>query len=47
MISVPCEIADCEMYFDSALELMIHKHENHDSLTDSQQRLLKRWIDVK
>ena len=46
MISVLCEIADCEMFFDSVLELMIHKHENHKSLSDSQKQLLKKWIDV-
>ncbi len=47
MISIPCEITDCDMYFDSALELMIHKNDNHDSLSDIQKRLLQQWIDVQ
>ena len=47
MIKIPCTIAGCNDFFDSVLELTIHKHENHNSLTDSQKRLFVRWIDVK
>jgi|APSaa5957512535_1039671.scaffolds.fasta_scaffold290357_2 hypothetical protein len=42
-----CDVSNCNEVFESVLELTIHKHENHDSLSDSQKQLFKRWIDVK
>ncbi len=43
---ITCNIPNCNDLFDSVLELMIHKHECHDSLTDSQKIILKKWVDV-
>ncbi len=37
----------CNAYFESVLELLIHKHENHKSLSNSQKQLLKNWVDVQ
>jgi len=42
---IPCD--QCNAYFESVLELMIHKHENYKSLSDSQKQILKNWVDVK
>ncbi len=42
---IPC--TQCDAVFDSTLTVLIHKHENHKSLSNSQKQLLKNWVDVQ
>ncbi len=48
MIKIPCTESGCKEMLDSALDLKIHRYELHKIiLSESDRKLLSRWIDVK
>ena len=45
---VPCDHENCNTMFQSALDLKIHRYENHHQIkSEADGQLLKRWCDVK